>query len=59
MAYITTRKEWAKLEEEILDEDTGLTSADYIEWRYDGDIEFIDDIQVEDGKLEIETSTAY
>lgn len=57
MAYITTRKEWAELEEEVLDEDTGLTSADYIEWQYDGDIEFIDDVQIEDGKLEIETST--
>lgn len=59
MAYITTRKEWTKLQEEILDEDTGLTRADYLEWQYDGDIEFIDDVRVEDGKLEIETSTAY
>lgn len=59
MAYITTRKEFTKLQEEILDEDTGLTRADYIEWQYDGDIEFIDDVQVEDGKLGIETSTAY
>ena len=58
MAYITTRKEWAELYEDVLDEDTGLTRADWIEYQYDGDIEFIDDIQVKDGKLEIETTSA-
>lgn len=57
MAYITTRKEWAKLQVEALDEDSGLSRADWIEWQYDGDIEFIDDIQTEDGEPEIETST--
>lgn len=45
MSYITTRKDWAELQEEILDEDTGMTEADWIEYQYDGDIEFIDSIE--------------
>lgn len=43
MAYITTRKEWKKLQEELVDIESGMTTADWIEYRYDGDIEFIDE----------------
>lgn len=43
MAYITTRKEWKKLQEELLDIESGMTTADWIEYQYDGDIEFIDE----------------
>ena len=43
MAYITTRKEWKKLQEELLDVESGMTTADWIEYQYDGDIEFIDE----------------
>lgn len=43
MAYITTREEWKKLEEELLDVESGMTTADWIEYQYDGDIEFIDE----------------
>lgn len=43
MAYITTRKEWEKLQEELLDIESGMTTADWIEYQYDGDIEFIDE----------------
>ena len=42
MAYITTRKDWEELENTLVDEETGMTQADWIEWEYDGDIEFID-----------------
>lgn len=43
MAYITTRKGWEELESTLVDEETGMTQADLIEWKYDGDIEFIDE----------------
>lgn len=42
MAYITTRKGWEELNNTLVDEETGMTQADWIEWEYDGDIEFID-----------------
>ena len=42
MAYITTRKGWEELESTLVDEETGMTQADLIEWEYDGEIEFID-----------------
>ena len=45
MAYITTRKGWEELESTLVDEETGMTQADLIEWEYDGDIEFIDEDQ--------------
>ena len=43
MAYITTRKGWEELNNTLVDEETGMTQADLIEWEYDGDIEFIDE----------------
>lgn len=43
MAYITTRKEWKKLQGELVDIESGMTAADWIEYQYDGDIEFIDE----------------
>ena len=43
MAYITTRKGWEELENTLVDEETGMTQADWIEWEYDGEIEFIDE----------------
>ena len=45
MAYITTRKGWEELNNTLVDEETGMTQADLIEWEYDGDIEFIDEDQ--------------
>ena len=45
MAYITTRKGWEELNNTLVDEETGMTQADWIEWEYDGDIEFIDEDQ--------------
>ena len=45
MAYITTRKGWEELKNTLVDEETGMTQADWIEWEYDGDIEFIDEDQ--------------
>lgn len=42
MAYITTHKDWEELENTLVDEETGMTQADWIEWQYDGDITFID-----------------
>ena len=43
MAYITTHKGWEELKNTLVDEETGMTQADWIEWEYDGDIEFIDE----------------
>ena len=45
MAYITTHKGWEELKNTLVDEETGMTQADWIEWEYDGDIEFIDEDQ--------------
>ena len=45
MAYITTHKDWEELNNTLVDEETGMTQADWIEWEYDGDIEFIDEDQ--------------
>ena len=45
MAYITTHKGWEELKSTLVDEETGMTQADWIEWEYDGDIEFIDEDQ--------------
>ena len=43
MAYITTHKGWEELKNTLVDEETGMTQADWIEWEHDGDIEFIDE----------------
>ena len=41
MLYIS-RKDWEKAEKEILDEDTGLTRADWLEYQHGDNIKIMD-----------------
>ena len=48
MSYLTTRKEWEALKNDVVDDITGMTRADYIEYQYGDDIYFLDDKKPEE-----------